>query len=264
MIGEVAAGLILTVSMLGAVAQMDGPLRESGGAGATIDLAKQLAAESAGNRRAPELRRALRRQQLEIAAGIDPAISMSDDWRLDVRQRSAVRQALGNDRWRRLGDARFQVQLRELQGWSDLRDLRRDSPLIYEQVEDSFRSTFGKLARDYVEERLGLDDMLDRKRDQLRNRGREAETEDSERESSGFRVSPRLSFGSNSYLGAKFQLRSSPFLSRFGLRLNRSFDSDEMGFKLSYQKGQQRFFVEHRFEVPELGDTTAFSVRMSF
>ena len=239
------AGLILTVSGLGTLAWTDGPLRESDRAVASRGEPSQSESSEStegaeGAERAVEadavgepqlevydLRRALRRQQLALAAGLDPALSMSPDWRTDLRQRSALRDALGYDRWRRLGDARFQLQLRHLQGYSEHRDLR-DLPMIYEQVEDSLRSNFGKLARDYLEERLGVDDMIDRKRDRLRSRFRGGEGGDDEQRSGGLRISPRLSLGSSSYLGAKFQLRSSPMLSRFGLRVSHAFDSDEM------------------------------------
>lgn len=253
------AGLFLTVSSLGTVAQLNGPLRESNDADSTLEARAQD-----GDRQAADLRRFLRRRQIELAAGLDPAVSMSRDWRDDLRERSAVQGVLGNDRWRRLGDARFQLQLRELQGYNDQQDLR-DLPMVYEQVEDSLRSNFGKLARDYVEERLGFDDWLDRKRDRLRGRSDDSEDEDGdgERRSSGIRVSPRVSLGSNSYLGAKLQLRSSPLLSRFGLRMSHAIDGSDMGLKLTYDKGPQRFLLEQRFNHPERGDTIAFSMRMS-
>ncbi len=145
-------GLLLTVSSLGTVAQLDGPLRESNDADSTLEARAQYGAcpeFCRGDRQAADLRRFLRRREIELAAGLDPAASMSRDWRDDLRERSAVQGVLGNDRWRRLGDARFQLQLRELQGYNDRQDLR-DLPMVYEQVEDSLRSNFGKLARDYV------------------------------------------------------------------------------------------------------------------
>jgi hypothetical protein len=261
------AGLIMTVSGLGTVALADGPLREPDLEAAWLapadsaDEAARGQLSSTSELDAQDLRRVLRLQRLELAAGLDPAVSMSRDWRADLRQRSALREVLGYDRWRRLGDARFQLQLRQLQGYSEHRDLR-DLPIIYEQVEDSLSSNFRKLARDYVEQRLGLDEMIERKRERLRSRLHG--DGDGEESSSGLRISPRLSLGSNSYLGAKFQLRSSPFLRRFGLRVSHSFDSDEMALKLMYEKGEQRFFVEHRFDDPDRGDTTAFSLRLGF
>jgi hypothetical protein len=257
------AGLIVTVSGLGVVAQVDGPLRESRTEAALLEAAPD---ESSDLPRLEivDLRRTLRRQQLELAAGLDPALSMSRDWRSDVRQRTALRQALGYDRWRRLADARFQLQLRETQGYNEQRDLR-DLPIIYEQVEDSLRSNFGKLARDYVEERLGFDDMLDRGRDRLRSRlwGDDRDAE-GETRSSRLRVSPRVALGDSSYIGAKFQIRSSPMLRRFGLRVSHAFESDEMALKVTYENGPQRFLLEHRFEDEDRGDTTAFSLRLAF
>lgn len=257
------AGVFLTVSGLGTVAQIDGPLRESDTEAALLEAGSSEGA--AEPLELQDLRRVLRRQQLALAAGLDPAASMSPDWRADSRQRSALRQALGHDRWRRLGDARFQLQLREVQGYSEHRDLR-DLPMIYEQVEDSLRSNFGKLARDYVEERLGIDDMLDRGRDRLRGRlrGDEADEPAGGSSSSGLRISPRVSIGNDSYLGAKFQLRSSPFLRRFGLRVSQSLDSDELALKLTYEHGLRRLYFEQRLEDPERGDTTVVGLRMAF
>jgi hypothetical protein len=271
------AGMFVTLVGLGGFAQGERPLPETKPAVDQVLVVIEADADGSGDAgdaavraerlEIANLRRVLRRQQLALAAGLDPAVSMSSDWRTDQRQRTALREALGYDRWRRLGDARFQLQLRQVQGYNEHRDLR-DLPIIYEQVEDSLRSNFGKLARDYLEERLGIDEMLDRKRDRLRNRWRaedgDGDSEVREERSSGLRISPRLSLGSSSYLGAKFQLRSSPLLRRFGLRVSHAFDSDEMSLKLTYDKGPQRFLLEHRFEDPDRGDTTAFSMRMAF
>ncbi|HVS66307.1 MAG TPA: hypothetical protein VMT85_22705 [Thermoanaerobaculia bacterium] len=202
----------------------------------------------------------LRASKRKAAAQIAEAPTI-DEIKAELRRQNRVRDLLGANRFRRLERARFKVHVHELQ-IQPYRDLEQVSAL-YDDIEGSMRSNFGKIARDWLEHRLGLDEKLERW--ERRRDGRRGETTEASAWPS-LRFSPRLAAGNDAYVGTKIRVRHAPnaFLSHLSLRTEYGLDDGEVGLRLTWQTRDHYVSLEQLFDDRYLGDVLSLSLRFTF
>ncbi|HVS14149.1 MAG TPA: hypothetical protein VMV46_09510 [Thermoanaerobaculia bacterium] len=184
-----------------------------------------------------------------------------DEIKTDLRQHNRLRALLGENRWRRLERARFQVHLYHL----DLQPHREFEQVsaLYDDIESSMRSNFGKIARDWAEHRLGLAERFEtweQRRDDRRDR---VEAGDS---GMSLRFSPRFGAGDDPYLGTKIRLRNAPrgLISHLSLNTRYHFDHGDTSLRLTWQTRDHYVSLEQVFDDRYLGDVLSLSMRFTF
>jgi hypothetical protein len=184
-----------------------------------------------------------------------------DEIKVELRQQNRLRALLGDNRWRRLERARFQVHLYHL----DLHPYREFEQVsaLYDDIESSMRSNFGKIARDWAEHRLGLADRFE-----AWEQRRESRRESVDRREAGasLRFSPRFGAGDDPYLGTKIRLRHAPdgFLSHLSLNTKYHFDDGDSSVRLTWQTRDHYVSLEQVFDDRYLGDVLSLSMRFTF
>jgi hypothetical protein len=184
-----------------------------------------------------------------------------DEIKVELRRQSQVRDLLGDNRYRRLERARFQVHVYDLH-LQPLREFEQVS-VLYGDIESAMRSNFGKIARDWLEHRLGLDERIERwesRRDEKRD------------DTSILGPSPKLSFsprfaaGDHPYLGTKIRLRHAPnaFLSNLSVKARYGVDDGETGLRLTWQTRDHYVSLEQVYDDRYLGDVLSLSLRFTF
>ena len=166
-----------------------------------------------------------------------------------AQQRELVRGLVGKRRWRKLSEARFDMDRFQL---DPIGDLHYERPHDYEDIKDTLKSGFLKMSREMLERRLKVDEFRDRHRSEASKTWK-------------LRIDPRLSGGSDPYYGARFRLRTSnEMLSRFSLRALHRTESGQAALKLAWEDENREYQLEHIFGDPERGDVVWFHVRLSF
>lgn len=194
-------------------------------------------------------------------------VSPSQDIRQALAQqrfeRRAMQAILGHGRWRDLEAARFDLQLHSLEFTQRL----WEDPHKQAKVEDAFLSSFLKIVREGVDQRLGLEEKLDRRLDRWRARARERFGFDGvDSDSLGIDVSPRFDVGGDGKIGMKLRATglSSAIGQRTSLRLHQSLRRDDFGVKLAYQDRDRNVYLEYRRNHKYRGETIQLDVRFSF
>jgi hypothetical protein len=195
------------------------------------------------------------------AAASQPEPPTIDEIKAELRQQNQVRELLGDNRFRRLERARFRVHVYELQ-LQPSREFEQVSAL-YEDIEGAMRSNFGKIARDWLEHRLGLAERFERW-EQRRDERRVDPVDTAASPALSF--SPRLAAGSSPYVGTKIRLRNAPnrLLSNLSLKTHYRLDDGETALRLTWQTRDHYVSLEQVFDDRYLGDVASLSLRFTF
>ncbi|MEE8524384.1 MAG: hypothetical protein V3T72_10670 [Thermoanaerobaculia bacterium] len=140
-------------------------------------------------------------------------------------------EALGERRRQRLAVARFHLRA------EDFGRSLADDPNALEETTDILRSCVGKLAREVVERRLGVDRLE-----------RRFNRPDPEPGTVRLRFSPRVALGGdNAYLGARLRLvdGTDQVWSRFALGYSERLERDERSVYLQYDGDDSFLRLEH-------------------
>lgn len=202
----------------------------------------------------------LRAQRRPAAAQLaDPPTI--DEIKAELRRQNQVRALLGSNRYRRLTRARFKVHVYDL-NLQPYREFEQVSAL-YEDIESSMRSNFGKIARDWLERRLGLDERIERW-ERRRDRRQAAALAGSP--STRLSFSPRFAAGDSNYVGTKIRLRNAPntFLSNLSFKAKYGLDDGESDIRLTWETRDHYVSLEQTFDDPYDGDTLSLSLRFTF
>lgn len=188
------------------------------------------------------------------------AAPLGEDLRLEIVreriQRQFLEELLGRSRWQRLNDARFELELLERNQQASL----DHDPARADAIKKAFRHCGAKLAREYVEKRLRLEERRDHLRDRIQKRDGEGGT------GSSLDISPRIRVGSRSSLGARLRWRSarSRVMSGLALNLIRDLSGDNVNLGLSYRDPKLEVFLSLHSDHRDLGRAGEFGMRFSF
>ena len=196
-------------------------------------------------------------------------IRRSADWNLqDLERREIMERLLGRDRLRRLEGARFQFQLRDGDPLfdHDLHDLAG-----MDEAEDTVLSAYSKLAREALEDVLGLEKLeerserwLDRVRSSRRTEPRvesdRSRTRSAPSTSYRVRVSPRFA---DDYVGVKLRMpyTGSHFWNHLSFRVRYDFDEDRTLYMLKFDDNQRFLHFTYEPDTEEAGDELSLSLR---
>ncbi|MCG8460487.1 MAG: hypothetical protein MI919_29750 [Holophagales bacterium] len=195
-------------------------------------------------------------------------ILRSSDWNLsDLSRREIMQDLLGRDRCRRLEYARFRFQLSDADPLFD-DDLRR-ATTVRDEMEDAVLSAYTKLARESLEDALGIDELegwLEAKWDSKARRMGYGVSRDSEGSRAGIRsfrmrLSPRLS---EDYLGLKMRMPYTGlrFFDSLSFRVRYDFDTDNAIFQLKFDDDTRFFHFSYEPDTETLGDELKLSFRL--
>ena len=138
----------------------------------------------------------------------------------------------------------------------------RDDPVALEETADIVRSCVFKILREEIESTLPFElalGRLEKHRDRLTpNVGRGDSL-------LRLRISPRFGVGSDSYVGAKLQLRGGEGpLNRFSLHLRQSVKHSRNALGLEYADGPWDVRLQHSFDALRSGHSFGFFARFRF
>lgn len=156
---------------------------------------------------------------------------------------------LGKARCRELDRALFRYRLASPAYGHDL----WQDPYVMDDMADTVLSAYTKIQRENLEDLLGVDEWLDRKRPP---RTRSKPTTQSFR----VRVSPRLS---SNYLGVKFRMPSSPIdmLDHLSLRVRYDFEEARPIYMLKFDNQERFLHLSYEPGTEKFGDLLSLSVR---
>lgn len=185
----------------------------------------------------------------------------------DTASQRAMERLLGKGRVRRLDEARFQLHL-AADDW-DLRDLN-DDPYNYERTKDAVLSSYLKIQREILEDAFQIEERFDAWIDRKLQRDEREARDDSRGSMRGrsyrVRISPRVSVGSNDYLGIKFRMpyADNTFLDHLSFRVRHHFDEDRASFLVKYDSDDVFLHLEFEPDLEGLGDQVSLSFRLWF
>lgn len=184
-----------------------------------------------------------------------------DIWVLSARweqapipySRDVVEYFLGPNRSRAMSVARFEHRIHTDPFTHDGRH-----PDELEEVEDMVLGAYLKLQRKSLEQALGLDEWLERRRSRF-------SSDDNGTPSWRPRISPQVDVGSSPFLGVRLSLPRTGrhFWNHLSLRVGHGFEDDGMSYVLKFDDGARHFFLEHETGGRD-GDRLSFNVRMWF
>lgn len=190
----------------------------------------------------------IRRLPPDVSSRMDD-LSLVGAISAQAQQRELVRGLVGKRRWRKLSEARFDMERFHLDPFGDL---HYERPHAYEDIKDTLKSGFLKMSREMLERRLKVDEFRDRHRSEASKSWK-------------LRIDPRLSAGSHPYYGARFRIRTSnEWLSKLSLRAIHKTEHGEAALKLAWEDENREYQLEHVFGDPERGNMIKFHVRLSF
>lgn len=176
------------------------------------------------------------------------------------RQRRIAEKLLGPDRWRRLDQARFQIELHDHHFTPAL----VDNSFWHDEVETILARSVGRMAQKGLQRRFRLYERRDAFRERLRDR-RGAEESGSGR-GLGLDLSPRVRLGDRPWIGAKLRLRGvgDGFWSRTSLRLGSELDGGDPSVKLAVRSAERRAFIAYHPDHARRGESVEVQFGFSF
>lgn len=176
-------------------------------------------------------------------------------------ERRVLKELLGRDRWRRLDQARFKIELHEKGLTRPLVDDRTQ----HEEVADVLLASLGRIAHKGLLRTLRLEE----RRDAFRARLKESRRGDSPAGGGSgpkLRFSPRFRFDGDAWVGAKFRLTGtrSGFLSNTSLRLGTEVDGHNPGVKFAFENDTRRVFLIYHGDHRKRGESIELLIGFSF
>lgn len=187
------------------------------------------------------------------------------------RRERALKSLLGDHRWRSFDSARFAMEVDSLGFTSDPEEDRTRQS----EIKSEMRRNFFRLARENLQERLGLEERAERYLARItprkwlgRSEGGDSNHGDVRSGSLGVRFSPRLSVGHSTKLGFKMQPTglSSSVLSGASLRVGYDFryDDTRLVLEIEHPRRDRELFFEFRSNDEHQGQSLQLSIRFSY